>query len=172
PGGLICALLAEWTGESRESVYRRCDGRAPLGFRVGFWRAERTADLPVELPRSALRADETAPPAAVPNSHSRAVPEPRALGRLPAMERPPPAGAAEEGGPSEGLEFVNQSEARVVVTVEGVAVGWVDAGTSGLFVGLRPGSYRVAALRPMGAVVIRPRVVVVPGRSVLRASRR
>jgi hypothetical protein len=172
PGGLICALIAEWAGESRENLERRCDGRAPLGFRVGFWRAERTADVPVELPRRALRADEANEPAAVPASHSRAFLEPGALARLPAMERPPPSAGDEPAGPAEGLEFVNESEARVVVTVEGVAVGWVDAGTSGLFVGLRPGSYRVAALRPMGAVVIRPRVAVVPGRSVLRASRR
>lgn len=174
PGGLICALLAEWSGDSRENVERRCDGRAPLAFRVGFWRAERTADVPVELPRRALRADEADPPVVVAASHSRAFLEPGALGRVPMMERPPPRepGGEEPAGPAEGLEFVNESEARVVVTVEGVAVGWVDSGTSGLFVGLRPGSYRVAALRPMGAVVIRPRVVVVPGRSVLRASRR
>jgi hypothetical protein len=58
-----------------------------------------------------------------------------------------------------------------VVTVEGVAIGWVDSGATGLFVGLSPGMYRVAALRPLGAVVIRPRVVGVPGRTVLRGSR-
>jgi hypothetical protein len=173
PGALVCALLAEWTGEPRENVVRRCDGAAPAAFRVGFWRAERTADVPVELPRRALRADEVDPPQPVGRSQSRAFLEPAALARLPSRERPPRELPPSEGEPpGEGMELVNESEARVVVTVEGVAIGWVDAGASGLFVGLTPGHYRVAAFRPMGAVVIRPRAVQVPGRTVLRSTRR
>ena len=76
-----------------------------------------------------------------------------------------------DGAPEDGLIFANQSEARVVVTVEGVAVGWVESGAEGHFPGLAPGPYRVAALRPLGAVVIRPRIVSMPGRTVLRAVR-
>lgn len=172
PGGLICALLAEWSGDARDSVVRRCDGAAPIAFRVGLWRAERTADVPVELPRRALRADEVGPPPPIPRTPSRAFLEPAALARIPPMEQPPRDVEPSPGAPGEGLEFVNESDARVVVTVEGVAVGWVDAGASGLFVGLVPGAYRVGAIRPMGAVVIRPRVVPVPGRTVLRPPRR
>jgi hypothetical protein len=173
PGALICALLAEWVGEPRQNVMHRCGVGAPVGFRVGFWRGERTADVPVELPRRALRADHEDPPPPVTRTPSRAFLDPGALSRVLPMERPlrdrPPA---DSDGPVEGLEFFNQSEARVIVTAEGVALGWVDAGASGLFVGLRPGPYRVGALRPLGAVVIRPRVVVVPGRTVLRPPRR
>ena len=176
PGALVCALLAEWTGEQRDGVMRRCDRGAPSAFRVGLWRAERTADVPVELPRSSLRADEVGPPPPIGRSASRAFLEPAALSRIPIPERvePPEPSARPDDAPppGEGLEVVNGSEARVVVTVEGIAVGWVDPGASGLFVGLRPGLYRVAALRPLGAVVIRPRVVDVPARTTIRASRR
>jgi hypothetical protein len=171
PGALICALLAEWAAEPRESVARRCETGAPLGFRVGLWRGERTADVPVELPARALRADEADPPAPIPGSTSRAFLEPSALARVPEMEHAPRDLVAPAGGPAEGLEFVNESEARVVVTIEGIAAGWVDSGARGLFVGLRPGAYRIAALRPLGAVVIRPRIVPVPGRTVLGAPR-
>lgn len=173
PGALICALLAEWTGEPRENVVRRCDGAAPMAFRVGFWRADRTADVPAELPRRSLRADEEGAPPPIGHTRSRAFLEPQALARLPAMERPPRDGThPQDGAPAEGLELVNDTDARVVVTVEGVAIGWVDAGASGLFVGLTAGHYRVAALRPMGAVVIRPRAVAVPGRATVGAPRR
>lgn len=168
PGALICALLAEWTGEPREHFLRRCDRAAPLAFRVGFWRAERTADVPVELPRRAIRADEVGPPRPIVKASSRAFLEPTALARLRPMERPPRDSSVVPSDVSEGLEFVNDSESRVVVTVEGVAVGYVDAGSRGLFVGLLPGHYRVAALRPMGAVIMRPRAVRVPGRALLR----
>lgn len=173
PGALICALLAEWAGEPRESVMRRCETGAPIGFRVGFWRGERTADVPVELPRRALRADEIGAPAPVPSASSRAFLDPGALSRLPRMERlPADHRPARDPAPAEGLEFRNESEARVVVTIEGVAVGWVSSGARGVFIGIAPGPYRVAALRPLGAVVIRPRIVVVPGTTTLRAVRR
>lgn len=170
PGALVCALLAEWTGEPREHFDRRCDRAAPLGFRVGFWRAERTADVPVELPRRALRADEIDPPQPIVATSNRAFLEPAALSRLPPMERPPRDSSAIAAlEVPEGLEFMNDSPSRVVVTVEGVAVGYVDPAARGLFVGLLPGFYRVAALRPMGAVIMRPRAVRVPGRATLRA---
>jgi hypothetical protein len=170
PGALVCALLAEWTNELRENVIRRCQHGAPVGFRVGPWHADRTADVPVELPRRALRADEADPPARVVRTTSRAFLEPSALVHVEEMQRPPPhLPRQDEHRPPEGLEFVNEGNARVLVTVESVAIGWVDPHESGLFIGLRPGTYRVAALRPLGAVVIQPRIVVVPGRTILRA---
>ena len=173
PGPLVCALLAEWAGERRENVMRRCDPGAPIGFRVGFWRGERTAEVPVEVPRRALRADEVDAPDPVAPSTSRAFLDPGALSRLPRMEHPPAELDAPEGtAPAEGLEFVNESEARVVVTVEGVAVGWVGSGARGTFVGMAPGLYRIAALRPLGAVVIRPRIVPRPGTTTLRTPHR
>ncbi len=58
PGPLVCALVAEWAGVPRSSVGARCGNAAPIAFRAGAYRAERTADVPLTLPRSALRADE------------------------------------------------------------------------------------------------------------------
>src|SRR5690606_14710666 len=107
-------------------LMRRCERGAPHLFRIGFWRAEQTADVPVSLPRSALRADEVDPPPAVQPEPGRAFLEPSGLRRI-SPSRPPPAGAAPPGE-GEGLSIVNDSAARIVVTIEGVAAGWVDAG--------------------------------------------
>lgn len=173
PGALVCALLSEWMNEPRSSIARRCERGAPPAFRVGFWRAERTAEVPVELPRRVLRGDEVDAPPAPGAGTSRAFLEPAALARIPAagprVEVSPPV---DESPPGEGLEFTNESEARVLVAAEGVVIGWVDAGATALFVGLRPGVYRIAAMRPLGSVVMRPRAVTVPGRTTLRARRR
>ncbi|MEM1415550.1 MAG: hypothetical protein AAGH15_11645, partial [Myxococcota bacterium] len=58
PGRLICRLLAEWVNGSPDVVGRRCGrGGSPPFFRVGLWRAERTADVAVSLPARMLRAD-------------------------------------------------------------------------------------------------------------------
>lgn len=161
PGELLCALLAEWAGEDRSGVMRRCERGAPRLWRLGFWRGEQTASVPLELPRSALRADERDPPDRRAAASSRAFLEPEALSRIrpdgPAPD--PPA----EGAPAEGLRVRNDSATRVIVAVQGVAIGTVDAAAEGWFVGLRPGTYDVGAIRPLGAVVQRGRPVAVPG---------
>jgi hypothetical protein len=161
-GDLVCALLAEWSAESRESVARRCERGAPFAFRVGFWRAEQTAAVRVELPRSSLRADEEGAPELVPAQSSRAFLEPSALARI------TPSGPREEseialGSPADGIEVANESPTRVLVTVQGMAIGWVDAAARANFVGLRPGSYEVGSIRPLGGVVARSRTLDVPG---------
>lgn len=171
-GGLVCALLAEWAGEDRDAVARRCDGRAPISFRVGLWRAERTADLAIEVPRRSLRADEIEPPAPIAASSSRAFYEPSSLARIEnAVVRGEEIEAADPEAPGEGLLVVNESATRIVVTAQGVPVGWIAPRASGFFVGLRPGPLWVGALRPMGSIALRPRLVSVPARTVLRAPR-
>lgn len=171
-GALVCALLAEWSGEDRETVMRRCDDRAPLGFRVGLWRAERTADLALELPRRALRADDVEPPTEIAHTVSRAFFEPTSLARIrSAVVRGEEIEATDAAAPAEGLELVNESATRIVVTAQGVPIGWIAPRASGHFVGLRPGPLWVGALRPMGSIALRPRLVSVPTRTVLRAPR-
>jgi hypothetical protein len=171
-GALVCALLAEWAGEEREGIERRCDGRAPIGFRVGLWRAERTADLQVELPRRSLRADEVDAPDPTLALASRAFFEPASLARL-----EPPGARGQEveprdpSAPGEGLLFVNQSATRVIVTAQGVPLGWVAPASEGYFVGLRPGVHQIGGLRPMGSIALRPRLVELPARTVLRQPR-
>ncbi|MCA9605338.1 MAG: hypothetical protein KC619_07075 [Myxococcales bacterium] len=161
PGELVCALLAELTSEPRDQVVRRCELGAPFLWRLGFWRAEQTAGVPVELPRSALRADERNPPRPIRHQSSRAFLEPEALRRLDggrAPSDPPP-----EGAPAEGLRVSNESADRAIIAIDGVAAGWVDRGAEGWFVGLEPGTYDVGTIRPLGAVVQRGRPVRVPG---------
>lgn len=171
-GLLVCALLAEWAGDDRESILRRCDGRAPVSFRVGLWRAERTADIAIELPRRSLRADEVEPPIAVPALDSRAFFEPASLARIePAAVRGEEPEATHPDAPGEGLLFVNESATRVIATVSGVPIGWIGPRSSGFFVGLRPGPAWIGALRPMGSIALRPRLVSLPARTVLRAPR-
>lgn len=174
PGMLICALLAEWSGDSRESTMRRCIAGAPLSFRVGFWRGERMADVTVEVPRRELRADHVAPPEPIPHVSSGTFLEATAIARL-SPDRRATVEPVDDGLgplPSEGLDLVNRSEARIVVVADGVAIGWVDALSTGHFAGLVPGVHEIAAMRPLGAVVMRPREVLVPGRTILRAPRR
>ncbi|MBN8615195.1 MAG: hypothetical protein J0L92_31655, partial [Deltaproteobacteria bacterium] len=171
-GGLVCAFLAEWAGDDREGVIRRCDDRAPVSFRVGLWRAERTADLAIEVPRRSLRADEVEPPAPITASSSRAFFEPQSLARIaPASVRGEEIEPTDPAAPGEGLELVNESATRVIVTAQGVPVGWIAPHASGFFVGLRPGPLWIGALRPMGSIALRPRLVSIPARTVLRAPR-
>lgn len=170
PGALLCALVAEWAGEPRGAMQSRCGHASPVAFRVGFFRGERTADVPIELPRAALRADEAPPLPEVTHVTSRALLEPDALARLGTDVRPSDEIDRRDADPpvAEGLEVVNQSDGRMIVVVDGVAVGWVDAQATGRFVGLRPGVHEVGGMRPGGAVSMRPRLVEVPGRTVLR----
>jgi hypothetical protein len=139
---------------------------------VGLWRAERTADLAIEVPRRSLRADEIEPPAPIAASSSRAFYEPSSLARIEnAVVRGEEIEAADPEAPGEGLLVVNESATRIVVTAQGVPVGWIAPRASGFFVGLRPGPLWVGALRPMGSIALRPRLVSVPARTVLRAPR-
>lgn len=171
-GALVCAFIAEWSGESRDSVARRCDGHAPAGFRVGLWRGERTADVEVEVPRRALRADQAEPPAAIPRATSHAFFEPSSLAhiRRANVRGEEPEGPSDDA-PGEGFVFVNETATRVIVTVEGVPVGWIAPTSRGHFVGLAPAAYGVGALRPMGSIALRPRLIQLPTRTTLRAPR-
>ncbi len=170
-GELVCALLAEWSGQPWEALARRCADRGPPAqFRVGPWWAERTADVPVELPRSALRADHEGPPRPVVDSDSRAFMEPALLGRLEPSRRRRGPGAEDdlEPPPAEGLAVHNTSPTRVVVTASGVPIGWVDAGAAAIFVGLRDGQHVIAAIRPLGQLAGRPRGVQIPATVTVR----
>lgn len=171
PGALICALVAEWAGEPRSAMSSRCGAVSPVAFRVGFFRGERTADVPIEVPRAALRADEAEPQPDLSSSVSRAFFEPSALGRLRAdvRESDAPEPSEADAAVGEGLIVENQSDGRMVVVVDGIAVGWVEAASSGHFVGIAPGLHEVGSMRPLGAVTMRPRIVRVPGRTTLRA---
>ncbi|MGE0791597.1 MAG: hypothetical protein AB7S26_38330 [Sandaracinaceae bacterium] len=160
PGELVCAFLAEWAGEPRENQLRRCELGAPYVWRIGFWSAEQTAGVSIEMTRAQLRGDESSPPEWPPRVNGAAFLEEEATARLSPR---PPDGEIPEGAPRSGLRVQNESANRVIVTVEGLALGWVDAGETHDFVGLSEGMYEVGSMRPLGAVVQRGRLVRVPG---------
>jgi len=153
---------------------RRCSAGAPLSFRVGWWHGERMADVNLHLPRREIRADHVGPPEAETYASSGAFLEASAIARLVPAGGSPPQPVDDGLGPlpDDGLDMVNRSDARILVIADGVAIGWVDASMTGPFRGLSPGVHEVAAMRPLGAVVMRPREVLVPGRTILRAPRR
>ena len=168
-GALICALLAEWSGQEREALVRRCGERGPPAmFRLGPWFGERTADVPLELPRSSVRADHESPPRPLAASSSRAFVEPSLLSRLEPKRARRDREATDEDAPSEGLQVRNTSTTRVVITGQGIPIGWVDPETEALFVGLREGQHLIAALRPLGQLALHPRGVSVPATVTIR----
>jgi hypothetical protein len=145
---------------------RRCERGAPHIFRFGFWSGEQTADVPLTLPRREMRADERAPPERPPFARSRTLLEPEAIGRLRPRGPAPEADGSEEeppeGTPERGLRIHNRSLTRVIVAVDGVAVGWVDHDATGYFEELPAGLHEVGAMRPLGAVVERGRELLLP----------
>jgi hypothetical protein len=164
PGNLVCRLVAEWSNQSTDEVLTRCGpGGTPRLFRVGPWLAERTADVAVRRSRRALRADHEAPPEPIEPRPSHAFLtramlariEGRPPPRVPPRDLPPP--------PDEGILVRNDGPCRNVVVVNGVPIGYVDAGATGHFRAVMAGVYRIGAMRPLGWVTLGADPVVVPG---------
>lgn len=163
PGALICRLIAEWAGVSPSSTERSCGrGGAPSSFRVGLWRATRTADVDFSAPTHALRADQENPPERPEVVTGRAWLDERSLARVRPMNRRRPR--PEEDAPSHGLIIINRSPARMIVTAGGTPLGWINAGTELYFEGLRSGEYAIGAMRPLGLQMAQKRPRIVPGR--------
>ena len=174
PGELLCRFIAEWTAEGPSVVARRCGaGGASPSFRVGLWRAIRTADVRVTLPRRALRADHLDPPSPAVEGHAwqsfltEASFEQLAPRRPLRPKRRGSSDEVTEDDPEHGLVVVNRGSTRIIVTVRGTPIGWVDAGVEAHFEVMRPGSYAIGALRPLGFLAAIRRPFTVPGRAVL-----
>jgi hypothetical protein len=109
-----------------------------------------------------MRADHHGAPRLGPAERSRGFLEPALLAQL--VPRPAPRTFTPgPDAPPEGLRVNNQSAARAIVGLNGVAIGWVDAGEAALFVGLRRGGYNLFAIRPYGNPVLPSRKVTLPG---------
>ncbi len=153
PGILLCRFIAEWVQTTPEGVERRCEhGGAPPKFRVGLWRAERTAEVSVSLPRSGLRADHRRGPKSVSDVRSGTFYSRDVIGRLTGK----PVG-------EEPLTLTNRTGARLVVMLERTPLGWVDDAERLVVSGLPHGHHRVAGLRAFGQRFSWARRVVVPG---------
>src|SRR5690606_19269703 len=127
PGALVCDLVAEWSRQPREVFARRCEaGGAPISFRLGPWRAQRTADVSSQLPRHKMRADHLEPPPAPAGATARPVASRASLAKLRPLRggQPPPAPGVAD--PSDGMRVVNQGRGRLLVTVHGTATVWID----------------------------------------------
>jgi hypothetical protein len=174
PGDLLCAFLAEWTGNPRDEVLRRCTGFLPPGFRFGVWSAELTAIVQTSVPRYELRADNADPPRLWPRRPDAQLIEPAALARVRALPRAraeaPAAPAAVSGEAAARLGLENHTPARMVAVVQGVPVGWVDAFARVQFTGLAQGTYEVAALRTSTGSVQAAGQVSVPGELIVARS--
>ncbi len=165
PGELICWFIAEWSGlsgETAETIAHRCErGGTPTWFRLGPWRADRMADVPIEIEREALRADAETPPRLPLPPDPRPFVSQRLVARLPSRR-----GSAAEGfGP---LVVRNGGDARLVLTVGGLPVAWVEPSAEVALDGLRPGEHQVGAMRPLGYAIWHARNVVVPGSLEIR----
>jgi hypothetical protein len=166
PGDLMCALLAEWTAQDREELLPRCQGGAmPPSFRLGLWAAELTAIVPMTLARRKLRADAGDPPDPIAAMASRAMLEPSDVAhldpvRIRAVAREPAIAAGLDGA---SFEVDNRTEAKVIVVVQSVPLGWLSAHTRASFAGFAPGFYRVGAVRPFGQPVMTPALLRAPG---------
>lgn len=164
PGHLVCMLLAEWARQPREALEHRCAGASPVpGFRFGPFSAELTAVVPLQLPRYALRADEIDAPAPLPaQSFGRMLDSFEHLPPLRAPKSPEPmadAASTERGA----LEVVNHTDTRAIVIVQGVPIGWLEAGVRATFEGFVPGLYRIGAIRPLGILRLSPKPISIPG---------
>lgn len=156
----LCSLIAEWTAQERDDVASRCAGGSiPPAFAFGPWRAELTAMVPMTLPGGALRADAAEPPPPIAPVATGTTLAPADLARV-----VPARGASDIGAVLAALDVDNSAgDTRVIVLVDGVPIGWVNAGASARFDGLRAGTHRVGALRPLGVVRAPARKLRIPG---------
>lgn len=166
PGDLICRLVAEWTGEGPTNVARRCgEGGSTPSFRVGLWRANRTADVGIRVPRHALRADHEGPPSDIERQHHRALLTESSMSQL--QRNRGPLGEPAADAPESGITVVNRGSVRMIVTLGGTPIGWLDAGRHAHFDGMERGVYGLGALRPFGRLAAGKRAFVIPGKAVL-----
>lgn len=169
---LVCRFFGEWAGASIASVRRACGSLGlPTKFRFGPYRIDRTAETVVYLPETALRSDEREPPRGLRHESVVQFFEPRALARLaPTIDDVPERRLRPgEVRPTvdEGMTVENRTGARVLVTIDGVALGWLDPSETTHFSGMPPGGYWVGAMFPLGGIASRRRAHRLPAYVVL-----
>jgi hypothetical protein len=171
PGDLLCALLAEWAAQPRDNVMRRCVGNVlPPGFRLGPWRAELTAVVPMSAPepdekswKSRARLSAAPPPPAAPGN--RPIMDPDEVATFIPARRWRAARPDRERNAS--LRFANNTSTSVMVIADGLPLGWVGSQSELLFEGLTPDRYRIGAVRPLGRLCHGPRTLTLPGEIVM-----
>jgi hypothetical protein len=164
PAEMVCALLAEWTASPREETARQCAGGAvPLRFRFGIFRADLTAIVPMNVPRSQLRADAVGLPRAFTSSRVRLLRDAREIGKLSPRKHPELAPIPAGPPGSASLRATNHGATRTLVVVAGVPIAWLQPGAAAELVGFDPGYYRVGWVRPYAQFMLLPEPVAIPG---------
>lgn len=166
---MFCRLLAEWANGSPDAYARRCTTGMPTKLYFGPFLVDRTAEVTLRVPRSTMRADHVDPPRPIAVQTGHAFFEPEVLARLEPYHRPPEPSRhshpVDAGVPVErGLVIENRGPTRVVISIDGCAVGVVDAGATLTLEGLRPGPFAVGGGKPLGGLGAPKRVVVLPAR--------
>lgn len=163
-GAMICRFLAEWTSSSVDRLIAQCGGGVPRWIRIGPYVGDRTADVEVMVPRRQLRADHEEPPPRIPGPTSWTYHQPTAYRRMLPRPRPPARIEQPEAPPGlRGLRVRNRGRVRMVVTLDGTALGAVDAGAEADFPDVPDGVFMVGGMRPLGGLAATPRLARVPG---------
>jgi hypothetical protein len=159
---LFCRFLAEWGRAPLEAIQRRCESGSPKVFRIGHGPAERTAHVPMRLPRRRLRADHLDPPASLASPRARVLVDRATMARI----APKSAGEhvpSEDTDAAPQLQVENAAPGRSILVLEGTQVAILEEGASVSLDGLAPGTYRFGVLRPFGHRRQAPALVTVPG---------
>jgi hypothetical protein len=166
PAELVCALIAEWTSQSRDALEPHCAGGAiPLAFRFGMWSLDVTAIVPMTMQRVQLRADTADAPRSLASTRIRTLLSARDIARLPPLSaRTPGLPVLDVGLPDRGaLRVRNDARTRMLVVVQGVPLAWLQPAAATEFEGFTSGYYRVAALRANVDQVATPAPMLIPG---------
>ncbi len=163
-GSMICRFLAEWASASVDSLIAQCGGGVPRWIRLGPYTGDRTADVEVMVQRRQLRADHEEPPPRIAAAASWPYHSPATYRRM--LPRPrPPQRIEQPEAPADlrGLRVRNLGPVRMVVTLDGTALGSVDAGAEADFPDVPDGVFLVGGMRPLGGLAATPRLARVPG---------
>lgn len=170
---LVCRLFGEWAGASIASVRRTCgaDG-LPTRMTFGPYRVERTAEAVIELPERSMRADDRDPPEGLTHVVSTRLHAAETLARLSPSVDDPPERRPRAGEPpvvvTNGVRIENRTGARVLIAIDGVALGWVDPGAPPIvYEGMPPGGYVIGAMMPLGGSASYGRAYRLPTRVIL-----
>jgi len=163
-GHMVCRFLAQWASASVDALTQQCNDGVPRWLRLGPYVADRTADVTVTVPRDQLRSDHESPPRRVPGPSAQSYHPVALYRRMHPRPRPPTRFDTAPAEPGvDGLHVRNEGRTRMVVTLDGTALGWVDVGASVDFPDVPGGVYMVGGMRPLGGLAARARLARIPG---------
>lgn len=173
---LVCRFFGEWAGTSIAAVRRSCSADGlPVRFRFGPYQVERTAEAWIDVPERALRADHIDPPRNLVHVRRVDFHTREELGLIAPSPEEPLEHRRRPDEPevvvTDGLATENRTGARVLVVVDGVALGWLDPGERATFEGIPAGGHLVGGMMPLGGVTKRSYRYPLPGFFVLQRQR-